>query len=127
MQLLPYTYMAEDAGFPKLAETSDYVPDYAFTAIAFNTQWSETNKDLAVASLSALREAVRWMQDNRDEGARMLAAETHASVAHAKRGLFELFEGGASPRDLRISRPALDAVFEAMRDAGLVGRDAALL
>ena len=67
----------------------------------------------------------RWM-DNRDEGARMLAAETHASVAHAERGLFELFEGGASPRDLRISRPA-SSVFEAMRDAGLVGRDAALL
>jgi ABC-type nitrate/sulfonate/bicarbonate transport system substrate-binding protein len=36
LQLLPYNYMAEDAGFPKLAETSDYVPDYAFTAIAFD-------------------------------------------------------------------------------------------
>jgi hypothetical protein len=73
-----------------------------------------------------MREAVGWVQNNRDAGAHILAAETHASVAHAKRGLFEMFEGGASPPDLRISRPALEAVFDAMRDADPVGRDAAL-
>ena len=126
LQLLPYNYMAEEAGFPNLGETSDYVPDYAFTAVAFDTKWSEANRELAVAILSALRDTVSWTAENWDEGARILAEETHSSVEHAARGLSELFEGGASPRDLRVGRPALEAVFGVMRDTGLADRDAVL-
>ena len=126
LQLLPYDYMAEDAGYPNLGEVATYVPDYAFTAIAFNTAWSEPNRALATAVLSALQEAVSWTEKNRDEGAAILAEANHSTLDYAKRGLKELFASGAAPRDLRIARPALEAMFDVMREVELVPKDAKL-
>jgi ABC-type nitrate/sulfonate/bicarbonate transport system substrate-binding protein len=126
LQLVPYNYIAQAAGYPNLGEASEYIPDYAFTAIAFNLDWSEPNRDLAVRVLGALREAVEWTFDNRNEAADIIAKSNKFKIAYARRGLFEMIEGGMTPRDLRIGPKALDAVFGAMRDAGLADNTTSL-
>jgi|ERR1700733_3662841 ABC-type nitrate/sulfonate/bicarbonate transport system substrate-binding protein len=126
LQLIPYNYIAEDAGYPKLGEASEYVPDYAFTAIAFNLDWSEPNRALSVRVLGALREAVDWTFDNLDAAAEIIAKANKTKVTYAKRALFEMIEGEMTPRDLVIGPKALDAVFGAMREAGLADANTAL-
>lgn len=126
LQLVPYNYIAEDAGYPNLGEASHYVPDYAFTAIAFNLDWSEPNRGLAVRVLAALREAVEWTFDNREDAADIIAKSNKSKVNHARRALFEMIEGGMTPQDLRIGTKALDAVFDAMREAGLADKSTPL-
>jgi ABC-type nitrate/sulfonate/bicarbonate transport system substrate-binding protein len=126
LQLVPYNYLAEDAGYPNLGEASDYIPNYAFTAIAFNLDWSEPNRGLAMRVLDALREAIEWTFENRDEAARIIATANKSKADYARRALLEMLEGEITPRDLRIGKKALDAVFETMREVGLAGKDTPL-
>jgi ABC-type nitrate/sulfonate/bicarbonate transport system substrate-binding protein len=126
LQLVPYNYIAEEAGYTKLGEASEYVPDYAFTALAFNLDWSEPHRELAVRVLGAVREAVEWTFDNRDEAAEIIAKANKTKPGYARRALFEMIEGEMTPRDLRIGPKALDAVFGALREAGLVDKNTPL-
>ncbi len=123
LQLIPYNYMAEDAGFTNLGEASDYVPDYAFTAIALSLRWAEGNRQTAIDALSAMREAVQWTADNVDQAALILSRHTHSSTAHARRALGEMLENHVSPKDLRLDRKAVEVLFDCMHEFGLVEKD----
>jgi len=124
--LVPYNYIAEDAGYPNLGEASEYIPDYAFTAIAFNLDWSEPKRGLAVRVLAALREAVEWTFNNREDAAEIIARANKSKVTYARRALFEMIDGEMTPRDLLIGTKALDGVFDAMREAGLADKSTPL-
>ena len=126
LQLLPLNYVAQDAGFPNLAETGDYVPHYAFTAIALDLPWGLANRGLVVRYLRALKAATLWADAHRGEAASILARVTNTGPAYALRGLAAMLDGGATPRDLRIEPQALEAVFAAMLATGLVGPGTAL-
>ena len=120
LQLLPLNYVAEDAGFPRLAETQDYVPRYAFTAIGVNQTWAEPNRALVVRLLKAIKAATAYADTHREDAAAILARATGASLVYARRGLDEMLDGEIVPRDLRIDREGLEAVFDAMRTTELV-------
>jgi ABC-type nitrate/sulfonate/bicarbonate transport system substrate-binding protein len=122
LQLIPYDYIAEEAGFTNLGEASEYVPNYAFTAIALNLDWGESNRDLAVRSLRAMREAVQWTEDNLDEAAAILGRRAHSNDAHSRRALRAMSERDVSPPDLTINRTAIETVFENMHRFGLIER-----
>jgi ABC-type nitrate/sulfonate/bicarbonate transport system substrate-binding protein len=126
LQLIPYDYIAEEAGFANLGKASKYVPDYAFTAIALNLDWGKSNRDLAVRSLRAMREAVQWTAGNLDEAAAILGRRAHSNDAHSHRALREMFERDVSPLDLKINRTAIETVFENMHRFGLVERNVPL-
>ena len=120
LQLVPFDYIAQDAGYPSLGAAREYIPQYAFTAVAVNLDWAGAHRDVVVRALSAMREATEWAKHNIDRAAEMLQEPTHTDLGYAKRALAEMFEDEVSPEDLRISRGALDVVFEAVREAGLV-------
>jgi len=122
LQLIPYNYVAKEAGFTNLGEASEYVPDYAFTAIALNLDCGESNRDLAVRALRAMREAVQWTVDNLDEAAAILGRRAHSNDAHSHRALREMFERDVSPLDLKINRTTIETVFENTNRFGLVER-----
>lgn len=126
LQLLPLNYVAEDAGFRNLAETSDYVPRYAFAAIGVNQSWAAVNRGLVVRALKALHAATAWADAQRDAAAAILARAAKASPAYALRGLNEMLGHGVTPRNLRIDPEALQAVFAAMRATELIPPGTAL-
>ena len=120
LQLVPYDYIAEDAGYPSLGAALQYIPQYAFTAIAVNLDWADPHRDVVVRALSAMREATRWARRNISQAAEMLQEPTRTDLGYARRALAAMFEDEISPEDLRIRREALDVVFEAVREVGLV-------
>jgi ABC-type nitrate/sulfonate/bicarbonate transport system substrate-binding protein len=126
LQLIPYNYIAVEAGFTDLGAASDYVPDYAFTAIALNLDWGERNRDAAVRCLRAMREAVQWTAANVDEAAAILRRRAHSNDEHSRRALSEMFDRNVSPIDLRIDRKAIAVVFDNMHRFGLVEKDVSL-
>ena len=126
LQLIPYDYLAEEAGFTNLGAASDYVPAYAFTAIALNLDWGEPNRDLAGRCLEAMREAVQWTASNRHEAAAILGRRSHASDGHALRALSEMVDEKVSPVDLQIDRKAVEVVFDNMHRFGLIDRGVTL-
>jgi ABC-type nitrate/sulfonate/bicarbonate transport system substrate-binding protein len=126
LQLIPYDYIAEEAGFTNLGAASDYVPDYAFTAIALNLDWGEHNRRVVVRCLKAIREAVQWTAENIDEAAAILRRQAHSNDKHSRRALNEMFDRKVSPLGLKINRKAIEAVFENMHRFDLAGNDVTL-
>ena len=120
LQLVPYDYIAQDAGYPSLGPALQYIPEYAFTAIAVNLDWADAHREVVVRALSAMREATRWTRRNIDQAAEMLQEPTRTDLGYARRALAEMFEDEVSPEDLRIAPKALDVVFETVREAGLL-------
>ncbi|MGC4027373.1 MAG: ABC transporter substrate-binding protein [Steroidobacteraceae bacterium] len=126
LQLLPYNFMAEDAGYNNLAEASDHVPDYAFTAVGVNGVWGEAHRDLVVRTLAAMRKAITWADANRAQASDIIAQHTKSKPQHALRGLNEMLDKGVTPRDMAIAPRALEAVFSAMLETRLVPPGTAL-
>lgn len=119
LQPIPYNYIAEEAGFNNLGEAGDYVPAYAFSCIAVNTDWAANNPHLAEQALAALHDAVQWAVAEPEEAAVTLAALTKTSLEHSRRALSELV-GSVTPTDLRIDQTALKAVLAVMTEENLV-------
>ena len=126
LQLIPYDYIAEEAGFTRLGAASDYVRDYAFAAIALNLKWGDPNRDVAVRFLRAMHEAVQWAAANRHNAATIMAKRTRSSNEHSLRALNEMFDQEVCPVDLKINRKAIEAVFENMHRFELVAHDVPL-
>lgn len=126
LQLVPYDYIAIEAGFSNLGSARDYVPHYAFTAIAADLAWARPQRDVVRRALSALRTAVMWTRDHIDESAAIVTSESHTDPDHAIRALHDFFDDGVVSADLSIEQQALDEVVGSARQAGLVGDDAAL-
>ena len=120
LQMVPYDYTAIEAGFSDLGAARDYVPHYAFTAIAADLKWARPHHDAVRRALSALRTAVTWTRDHIDESAAIVTSEAHTDPDHAIRALHDFFDDDVSPLDLSIEREALDEVIGSARQAHLV-------
>lgn len=126
LQLVPYDYLAEDAGYRNLGNAWDYVPHYAFTAVAVDQRWADDHPDLVTAALGALQAATEWAFAHRDDAARIAESVTGGGIELARRGLDALIDHGSIARDLGIDPRALDSVFGSVRDAALVDPGAEL-
>jgi ABC-type nitrate/sulfonate/bicarbonate transport system substrate-binding protein len=120
LQSIPWCFLAEDMGFTKLADISDYVPDWQFNTINADLQWCEANAELAVATLQAIQRAVDWIYTHREEAADIAARNMDIEAKYALRAWDYFTSLEKLTRDLRINRPGLDEVIAAQIRGGLL-------
>jgi ABC-type nitrate/sulfonate/bicarbonate transport system substrate-binding protein len=120
LQLIPFDYIAEEAGFANLGAAATYVPEFAFSAVAVRADWAQAHRDVVVRFLAALLDAVDWLYLNLEEAAAIAADESNTELRHALRACRELTAQHAIPRDLEISPNALARTIESMRSSGVM-------
>ena len=120
LQLIPYDYIAHDAGYNVIGDASTYVPEYVFSAVATDLNWATAHAETVHGFVDALSEATHWAQSHREAAADIVAAATGAGRLHSRRGLDDMLDHGVVSGDLHIDRAGLIAVFDAMRAAGTV-------
>jgi NitT/TauT family transport system substrate-binding protein len=120
LQLIPFDYIAEEAGFSNLGAAATYVPEFAFSTVVVRGDWAQAHRDVVVRFLTALLDAVAWLYMNVDEAASIAADESNTDLRHALRACRELAGQGAIPRDLEISQNALARTIESMRASGVM-------
>jgi len=120
LQLVPFDYIAEEAGFANLGAAADYVPDFAFSAVCARRDWAQAHRDVLVDFLVALLDAVEWLYGNIDDAAAIAAQETGTELRHARRACRELAAHDGMPRDLELSPNALARTVESMRASGVM-------
>ncbi len=109
LQLIPYDYIAEDAGCRVLGAASDYVPAYVFSAVAADLTWAEDHADSVTGLLAALSEAIDWSDSHRDEAAGIIDAATRSGREHARRGLDYMLDDAVVAASTRSSQPCSPA------------------
>lgn len=118
LQMIPYDYMATDAGFTNLGPVTG---DFALNACCASLQ---TERELIRSFLHALAEAAQWFRGNIGQSADIAAERTSVEPRYALRACEALAADGVIPRDLRSRPAALAAAIEAMRSSGLIPPDA---
>ena len=118
LQMIPYDYLAADAGFMDLGPVTE---EFALNAVCAGLR---TQRELVRDVLQALAEAAEWFRGNIGESAAIAAARTSVEPRYALRACEALAADGVIPRDLRCGHAALAAVVEAMRSSGLIPPDA---
>jgi NitT/TauT family transport system substrate-binding protein len=123
VQLVPYNFIALDAGYSNLGEVTDYIPQIVFTALIARLGWAEANAARVAALISALREATAFIYDPANDAALMpivLEAARIDDSGYGRRTLDYTREIEVFPRDLGIPKAALDKSIELMVKAGLL-------
>jgi ABC-type nitrate/sulfonate/bicarbonate transport system substrate-binding protein len=115
LQMIPYDYIATDAGFTNLGPVTE---DFALNAACINNHFAE--RTVVTPFLHALAEAAEWFRGNIEESAAIAAACTSIEQRYALRACQALAAGGVISRDLRPGRAALAAAVEALRSGGLI-------
>jgi ABC-type nitrate/sulfonate/bicarbonate transport system substrate-binding protein len=118
IQLVPFNYIAEDAGFPNLGDVDEYVPDFLFCAVCTRLNWANENRDHLIGLLRALRRGVEALHDDPVGAAEVLLGEINMKPEHARRACREFVSKKVIPRDLSINPQAFAATLEAMRRGG---------
>lgn len=124
LQSIPLSYVAEDAGFSNLAATTDYIPDYQFTAVNVHGGWAADNADTLVRFLAALLRSTAWMFANRAAAAAVAAREMGIGEDYAGRAWDDFTGRGIMPADLAVSAAGLAKVIDIMARAGSLPADA---
>jgi len=114
LQMIPYDYIAADAGFTNLGPVTE---EFALNAVCARFP---AERAVLTAFLQALAEAAEWFRGNIGESATIAAARTSIEPRYALRACQALAAGGVIPRDLRSSPGALAAVTGALRSSGLI-------
>ncbi len=118
LQLLPYNYLAEEAGFSNLGDADAYVPEFAFSTLCAHQSYLAANQDLVTALLAALLEATRWFYGNVEGAATIAAARSSLPRRLALRACEELAAKQVLPAGLRVTPGALAAAVAALRATG---------
>jgi ABC-type nitrate/sulfonate/bicarbonate transport system substrate-binding protein len=118
LQMIPYDYMACDAGFTNLGPVTE---EFALNAVCARTPIEQT---LVTPFLQALSEAEEWFRANIEEAAAIAAEHTSIDPRYALRACEALAADGVVPRDLRSGHRALAAAVEALRSSGLIPPEA---
>jgi ABC-type nitrate/sulfonate/bicarbonate transport system substrate-binding protein len=124
LQSIPWSYVGEDAGFNKLGDIIDYVPDWQFVSINANKEWAAANKDLVVRFLRAICRATDWFYANPEASAEIAAEELPAPIDHARRGWQHYTGSNAMTRDVSINQAGLTKVLATLRAAKLLPPEA---
>ena len=118
LQMIPYDYIATDAGFTNLGPVTE---EFALNAACINNHSSE--RTVVTPFLHAFAEAAEWFRGNIEESAAIAAAHTSIEPRYALRACQALAADGVIPRDLRLGHAALAAALEALRSGGLMPAD----
>jgi len=120
LQLVPYNYLAEEAGFSNLGDADAYVPEFAFSAVCAHRDnlASAANTEAVAALLAALLEATRWFYANVEGAATIAATRTQLPRRYALRACQVLAGKQVLPADLRVTPGALAAAVGALRASG---------
>lgn len=114
LQLVPYDYLAEDAGFSVLGRAEDYVPWFAFSTVCARTDWARADRRVVEALRGALLDAAARIHQDVDEAAEVATRHARISPVHARRAVLRLVEGGTMPRDLALHPEAERRTLAAM-------------
>ena len=117
LQMIPYDYLAADAGFTDLGPVTD---PFALSTVCVSVSAPAA---LVRSFLEALSEAAEWFRGNIEESAALAAARTGVEPRYALRACQALAADGVIPQDLRAAPAALTAVIEAMRSSDLIPPD----
>jgi NitT/TauT family transport system substrate-binding protein len=123
VQLVPYNFIALDAGYSNLGEVTDYIPQIVFTALIARLGWAEANAATVGALISALREATAFIYDPANEAELVpivLEASRIDDSGYGRKTLDYTREIEVFPRDLGIPEAALEKSIELMVKAGLL-------
>ncbi|WP_317996925.1 ABC transporter substrate-binding protein [Vulcanimicrobium alpinum] len=118
LQLVPFNYMAEDAGFAILAQAYDDVPDYAFTTVNVRRSWAGAQPAIVEAFLRALLRGTAWIYDHPAASVRVAASASGVPEAYVERAVREFVDRRVVARDLSLSRAGLAKVEETLAHAG---------
>jgi NitT/TauT family transport system substrate-binding protein len=120
IQLVPFNYIAEEAGFPNLGDVDDYVPDFLFCAVCTRLSWAEQNRDRLVGLLRALRRGVEALYEDPNGAAEIAINKMSIKPEYARRACRDFVSKAIMPRDLSIDPLAFRAVLEAMQQNDLI-------
>jgi ABC-type nitrate/sulfonate/bicarbonate transport system substrate-binding protein len=123
IQLVPFNYMAEEAGFPNLGDVDDYVPDFLFCAICTRRSWAEAHPDTLTGLLRAFRRGAAAMYEDPESAAAIVADTTRSNPDHTRRALADLVRKKAIPADLAVAPAAFATTVASMRHSGLIDAD----
>ena len=128
LQSVPWCYLAEDLGFNKLCDISDYVPDWQFNTINVELKHANAARAEVEGFLRALLRGVEWVYANADASAAIAAEHMQIEPKYARRA-WDYFTGnGKLTRNMQINYPGLTKTIQAQIKAGLLkaGADQAL-
>jgi hypothetical protein len=120
IQLVPFNYIAEDAGFPNLGDVDEYVPDFLFCAVCTRMSWATENRDRVIGLLRALRRGAEALYDDPNGAVAVVLDQMSINPEHARRACQEFVSKKVIPRDLSINPRAFATTFEAMRRGELI-------
>ncbi len=112
LQGAPLNYIANDAGFPTLADPRAAFPDFQFTSLHVLGPWARDNHALVVRFMRAFIRAHEWFYANRDGAAGIAMRETGVERRYADRAWDEYVEAEIFPRDGDASNAAVQALIE---------------
>ncbi len=120
IQLVPFNYIAEEAGFPNLGDVDDYVPDFLFCAICTRRDWADAHKDTLTGLLRAFRRGAAAMYEDPEGAAAVVAEAMRTNPDHVRRALKDLVRKKAIPADLAVAPAAFATTVAAMKHSGLI-------
>ena len=120
IQLVPFNYIAEDAGFPNLGDVDEYVPDLLFYAVCTRMSWATENRDRVIRLLRALRRGAGALYDDPNGAVAVVLDQMSINPEHARRACQEFVSKKVIPRDLSINPRAFATTSEAMRRGELI-------
>ena len=118
LQMIPYDFMAVEAGFTDLGPVTE---EFALNAVCARLPAERAE---LTPFLRALAEAARWFRGHVEESAAIAAERTSIEPRYALRACQALAADGVIPRELRFSPGALAAVTAALRSSGLIPPEA---
>ena len=97
-QLVPFNYMAEEAGFSNLGDVDEFVPDFLFCAVCARLSWTNAHAKQLTGLLRALRRGTEALYEDPDGAAATISSETQGNPEHARRACRDLVAKKAVPR-----------------------------
>jgi ABC-type nitrate/sulfonate/bicarbonate transport system substrate-binding protein len=116
LQITPYDHIAIEAGYSDLGSPADYIPEFAFVVISADSVWCSENEKITTDFVDGLREGAAIIYDDRPTAVQMVSEETGVDPRLIGQSLNDLTGLQMMPRDLKVTRSALAAVVDTMRE-----------
>ncbi|MEJ1977277.1 MAG: ABC transporter substrate-binding protein [Acetobacteraceae bacterium] len=104
LQGAPLNYIANDAGFPTLADPREQFPDFQFTSLNVDAGWARANHDLVVRFMRAFIRSHEWFYANKAGTADIAMQETGVARLYADRAWDEYVATAIFPARRRCER-----------------------
>jgi ABC-type nitrate/sulfonate/bicarbonate transport system substrate-binding protein len=112
LQGAPLNYIAEDAGYPVLADPRAAFPDFQFTSLHVLSAWAAPNRALVVRFMRAFVRAHEWFYANKDGAAEIAMRETGVERRYADRAWDEYVRDEIFPRNGDASDAGVQALID---------------